>query len=434
MQSTLPVIAAKAYFLQRFDWRVDELLKGDALLPTRAATQIAKVFKNDGRGLSLVKLTRLLFLDGWRIGFRRIAHFLMIARHPEDLLGLKAWRQQWEKFWARSQRRLWIHSSGQQVASSASGNVRWVGISLEKKEQSLWALQRALVVSKPGDTVLAVHYPSNMNTLVNMDLFPGMAGDVVQDISRLRLEVLSLVDAVVAEKKPPGVDFKAFVGSSSAYKPAYALCEDCKVADVKPYRVYIGYELGDNKGSFTDYVVRHAPCDVVMVKKPNLEKSHTRWVGMSMRNFDVSATALIKALQNSQPGDKVVALHYPLDPVAAEGLSSVFYDHYTSVSDPEESTVQQAARIADNLSARLLERVERISSSQKKDGVDFEIKVGSPTPYPHHMLVRDAKAMVAPPQSIYVGYTARRGRDRLVAPQKLYDVAEYIAKRAPCNV
>lgn len=31
---------AQAYFLRRFDWRVDELLKDDALLPPRAATKI----------------------------------------------------------------------------------------------------------------------------------------------------------------------------------------------------------------------------------------------------------------------------------------------------------------------------------------------------------------------------------------------------------
>ena len=79
------VMAAKAYFLQRFDWRVDELLKGDALLPAKAATQIAKVFKNDGHGLSLRKLTRLLFLDGHIIGVRRVLRFLTVATHPEDL-------------------------------------------------------------------------------------------------------------------------------------------------------------------------------------------------------------------------------------------------------------------------------------------------------------------------------------------------------------
>eukprot|EP00913_Durusdinium_trenchii_P021208 g19922.t1 len=39
MQNTLPVLAAKAYFLRRFDWRVDELLKDDALLPPLAATK-----------------------------------------------------------------------------------------------------------------------------------------------------------------------------------------------------------------------------------------------------------------------------------------------------------------------------------------------------------------------------------------------------------
>jgi hypothetical protein len=32
---------------------------------------------------------KLIFMDGWWIGLRRILHFLQTATHPEDLFGLK---------------------------------------------------------------------------------------------------------------------------------------------------------------------------------------------------------------------------------------------------------------------------------------------------------------------------------------------------------
>eukprot|EP00434_Breviolum_minutum_P045184 symbB.v1.2.040450.t1/scaffold7244.1/size12366/1 len=116
MQNTLPVLAAKAYFLRRFDWRVDELLKDDALLPPRAATKIAKTFKNDAsRGLSYFKVLKLIFMDGWWIGMRRILHFLQTASHPEDLFGLRRFQKRLVDLLERSNRRRWLMSSGQQA-------------------------------------------------------------------------------------------------------------------------------------------------------------------------------------------------------------------------------------------------------------------------------------------------------------------------------
>jgi len=429
MQGTLPVIAAKAYFLQRFDWRVDELLKGDALLPSRAATKIAKVFKNDGTGFSLPKLAKLLFLDGWTIGLKRIMRFLAVARHPEDVLGLERVRQCLNDFWARSQRRFWITSSGQHVASSSTGRVRWVGISLEKFKNSEVALTRAMAVSKPGDTVVAVHYPSNMNALFGMDIFPELAGDVAGVINELRNDVLTKVQGLVQHRKPPDVLFKAFVGPTSAYKPAYALCEDAKVAEVKPYRLYVGYDEDEHHRTFTDYIVRNAPCDVAIIKEHSPD-SVVRWVGISSRNFDISGSALIKAFAHSHPGDIVIAVHYPVNPFEEEGLSSVYERHYTSVAD------EYLDLIMDNMHTRVLERAERLAETYGKRGVEFRTLVGDVTAEPHHLLVHDAASgdLGPRPHSIYVGYNRRRDRDRLVEPDKLYDVAEYIVRHAPCNV
>ncbi|CAE7650319.1 unnamed protein product, partial [Symbiodinium sp. CCMP2456] len=183
MQNTLPVLAAKAYFLRRFDWRVDELLKDDALLPPRAATKIAKTFKNDAtRGVSYAKVLKLIFLDGWWIGFRRIGHFLRTAAHPDDLFGYRQFRRRLAAVLERSHRRRFLMSSGQQAqqdkilaqarSKDSTGRVRWVAVSLDKFYTSETALRRVVERSVPGDAVIAIHYPNMAADLVPEGLFP----------------------------------------------------------------------------------------------------------------------------------------------------------------------------------------------------------------------------------------------------------------------
>ncbi|CAK0826922.1 unnamed protein product, partial [Prorocentrum cordatum] len=434
MQNTLPVIAAKAYFLQRFDWRVDELLKGDALMPPRAATRIAKVFKNDGGsgGISVRKLVKLLLLDGWRIGFRRIFRFLAMASRAEDKVSLKSIGQRLSDSWRRSRRRLWIMSSGQVMGSSSTGRVRWVGVSLDKFAACELALRRALKVSNVGDTVVAVHYPKDMSDF-SADLFPELANDINSEVKAVRAQLMAKVQGVVDAHMPEGVLFRAFIGPPSAYRPAYSLCEDAKVAEVKPYRIYTGYDQFEHHRTFTDYVVRHAPCDVTLVKGDFSAVGTTvRWVGISARNFDISGSALIKAFAHSKPGDSVIAMHYPVNPFV-EGMSSVFEAHMSSMGEAEMMNV-----LMDNEKCRAAERAERIANQWCKDGVRFEMYVGELTSEPHVQIVRDAETGVGeqpqPPHTIYIGYTGRTDRDRLVDPSKMYDVAEYIVRRAPCNV
>lgn len=433
MQSTLPVIAAKAYFLQRFDWRVDELLKGDALLPARAATKIAKVFKNEGHGMSLVKLARLLFLDGWSIGFKRIWRFLFVARLPDDVLGWNRVQQVANEFWQRSQRRLWIARSGQQSAASATGRVTWVGVSLDNFETSEVALKRALRVSRPGETVVAVHYPPDMSAMLTQDLFPKLADDILADINHVRQQVQAKVRTVVDSMQlDNGVLFRTFLGANPAYKPASALCEDAKVAEVRPYRIYVGYDKENTRKSFADYIVKNAPCDVAIIKGDSSENGSTRWVGISERNFDISGSALVKAFSHSRPGDTVVAVHYPVDPLE-EGLSSVYQRHFSSIDEDYLET------LISNIESRVMERAERIAEAHCKPGVEFKKFVGERTTKPHHLMVSNAEAGLhgnnnAKPQTIYVGYNRRRDRTNLVDPQKLHDVADYIVRHAPCNV
>jgi len=434
MQSTLPVIAAKAYFLQRFDWRVDELLKGDALLPPKAATKIAKVFKNDGHGFSMLKLGRLLFLDGWEIGFKRILRFLMMAKHPTDIFAPKKIMNKVQDSWKRSRRQLWVMRTGQIASASSTGRVRWVGVSLQKFDSSGVALRRALRSSSPGDTVMAVHYPSDLAGHFSMDLFPDMASDIQGEMVRVRKALMDKVDDVVAEAKvqEKGVQFRTFIGPASEYKPAHALCEDAKVAEAPPYRIYVGYDNDEHHRTFTDYVVRNAPCDVAIIKGDFHFTSSTklvRWVGISERNFDVSGAALAKAFYHSLPGDTVVAVHYPVNPFSGEwGMSSVFCDHFSSLAEKHLDVIM------DDTESRVMESARRIADQHRKEGVHFEVRTGMRTEEPHKRLVLDAKTSAQRPDSIYVGYNRRRDVNRLVDPDKLYDVAGFVVRNAPCNV
>eukprot|EP00747_Dinoflagellata_sp_TGD_P108858 gnl/TRDRNA2_/TRDRNA2_170544_c1_seq1.p1 gnl/TRDRNA2_/TRDRNA2_170544_c1~~gnl/TRDRNA2_/TRDRNA2_170544_c1_seq1.p1 ORF type:complete len:534 (-),score=88.33 gnl/TRDRNA2_/TRDRNA2_170544_c1_seq1:160-1761(-) len=433
---TLPVIAAKAYFLQRFDWRVDELLKADALLPAKAATRIAKVFKGDGRGFSLARLMRLLLLDGWWIGFRRIARFFVLAKHPQDVIGLPLLKKFWQEksgSLARSNRRLWMARSGQSSVSSDGGRMRWVGVSLENLAGAEPALRRALGVSTPGDSVVAVHYPNEMSNLLSRDIFPEMENDIAAEVIRYRTTLREKVQRIVDENIGEGVNFLTYIGEASSYKPSYSMCEDAKEA--KPYRIYVGYgarELsGSHEHTFAKYVVRNAPCDVSVIKE---DRSHekelgiTRWVGISARSFEISAKALQKAFEHSHAGDTVVAVHYPTSPFDDDDDMMSNPEYWTSLAEAHLHT------IVDNLKDRILERTEQVAKMHGKAGVNFEMKIGADTSTPHEALVGDARRSDRRPNTIYVGYNRRRDRDRLVDPHKMYDVAEYIVHNAPCSV
>jgi len=198
---------------------------------------------------------------------------------------------------------------------------------------------------------------------------------------------------------------------------------------VQPYRIYVGYDNVNVSRSFTDYVVRNAPCDVAVIKQ-DAPNSVVRWVGISARNFDMSGSALIKAFKHSHPGDKVVAVHYPVNPFDEAGLSSVYERHYTSLADDHLDV------LVDSMQNRVLERVERLAETHLPQGVKFRTFLGQLTEEPHLALVRDATRGVLQerPSTVYVGYNRRQDRNRLVEPGKLYDVAEYIVKHAPCNV
>jgi len=282
--------------------------------------------------------------------------------------------------------------------------------------------------------VMAVHYPKDMNSLFSMDLFPDMATEIQAEMISTREKLLAKVQGVVDESdhEGRGVSFRAFVGPASTYRPAYALCEDAKVAEVKPYRVYVGYDNDEHHRTFTDYVVRHAPCDVAIIKSDfrvsDNAKGLIRWVGISERNFDVSGAALAKAFYHSKFGDTVVAVHYPVNPFEAEGLSSVYCEHFSSMAE------QQLEVIVDDVEKRVLESARRIAEIYQKSGVEFKTLTGDRTQEPHLRLVMDATTSYKRPGSIYVGYNRRRDRTRLVDPHKLYDVAEFVVRNAPCNV
>jgi len=430
MQGTLPVIAAKAYFLQRFDWRVDELLKGDALLPARAATKIAKAFKNDSHGFSVLKLAKLFFIDGWQLGFKRLFRFLAMAKHPSDLFGWQRVKRSISLNYGRSKRRHWMMSSGQISAATAAGRVRWVGVSLAKFDESEAALKQALADSEPQDTVMAVHYPTDVNTYFSMDLFPDLAPSIQDDMANIRNAVLSKVQGVAdaSGDAQRGVLFRAFVGASSEYKPAYSLCEDARAAEVLPQCIYVGCVEDGMRRNFTDFIVRNAPCDVAIIKHEVQKDDVVRWVGISERNFDISGAALAKAFHDSKAGDSVVAVHYPVNPFEGEGFSSVYNEHFSSLAEQHVDT------IVDSVNTRVLERAQRIADDHRKDGVDFQLLTGRRTQEPHIAIVMDVQTSLPRPSLIYVGYNQRRDRKRLVDPHKLYDVAEFVVKNAPCNV
>jgi len=200
---------------------------------------------------------------------------------------------------------------------------------------------------------------------------------------------------------------------------------------VKPYRIYVGYDNDEHHRTFTEYILRNSPCDVAIIKG-DFEKENEgvlRWVGISERNFDVSGAALAKAFYHSKPGDTVAAVHYPVNPFEGEeGLSSVFCEHFSSLAEAHLDVIM------DDTESRVSASVRRIADACRKEGVAFEQVTGARTQEPHLRLVLDATTSTRRPNSIYVGYNRRRDRNRLVDPHKLYDVAEFVVRNAPCNV
>jgi len=280
---------------------------------------------------------------------------------------------------------------------------------------------------------VAVHYPRDIQGLFGEDLFPELAGagDFLADVRNIRSKAVAQCQPVVDEYKTKGAQFKAFVASGTTYKPAYALCEDAKVAEQQPYRLYVGYDSNAREHHFVDYVVQNAPCDVSIIKSDVTTGSIPRikWVGMSARSFDVSGAALMKAFAHSKPGDTVVAVHYPMSPFDEEGLSHLYEEHFSAVSHDHLEVLM------DSESNRVFEGAGRLAEIYCSKDVTFKNEVRSRTADPHHSLVRDAAADPDSPHTIYVGYSRRQGRDRILpSPQKLYDVAEYIVHHAACNV
>eukprot|EP00927_Polykrikos_kofoidii_P020138 TRINITY_DN19490_c0_g1_i1.p1 TRINITY_DN19490_c0_g1~~TRINITY_DN19490_c0_g1_i1.p1 ORF type:complete len:1036 (+),score=146.35 TRINITY_DN19490_c0_g1_i1:106-3213(+) len=444
MHLALPVIAAKAYFLQRFDWRVDELLKGDALLPPRAATRIAKVFKNDGSGVSIQKLLRLIALDGWWIGLKRIKRFFEIAARPEDNFGWLRVREAIRQFQARSDLALWMRRSGQLrlTLPDGDGRMTWVGLSMEKFATSERALITALRVSRPGDTVVGVHYPMDIHALFSKALASELEDELLAEVTRLRDLMMAKVNNTVILHKKEGVNFEMIVGKSASYKPAHSLIEDASAANIKPYRIYLSYdESGEHHGNqhvFADHVIQNAPCDVAVVKNhyPSQSSSIVRWVGISSRNFHISSVALKRALHHANPGDTVVAVYYPVESASmfGEGLSSVYERHLSSLNSPMDEHLDT---LMDNIHRRTMDRASMVAEQFQKKGVIFMTRIGRQTMTPGDAFIADASCPgedYDKPTSIYVGYTNRQGRNKLVEPHKTFDFAEFIVRNAPCTV
>lgn len=429
LRSTLPVISGQAFVLQRFDWRMEELLKSDSLLSPQVAARFAKVYKQDGSGMSLLKLAQLFFVDGWKIGFRRALSVCLAAKHPEEIFGLDRLKQRWVERKSRGAHQHWIMRSGQQLASSAgaTGRVRWVGLSLEKFGLSLEALRRALAVAQPGDTVMAMYYPPPSSFSYDSSIeVPGHS--LAQDVLRLRDEVLSRTQSVVDSLLRDGVEFQTFIGNVRN-SPAYQLCEDARFSEASPYRIYVGYNADEHRRTFTDFMVRNAPCDLVLVKRRQVVRDgyKTRWVGISRRNFSKSVHALTQALNHSRPGDTVTAVHYPSG-FGREGASLV---QAHSFAEPLADETDEPSG-----EHEFLARLRSAAEAHGKADVRFNIEVREATLTPHRQMIADVEASPpGVPEVIYVAYSRRnRDRDRLVEPNKLHYVAEHVLWNAPCNV
>eukprot|EP00434_Breviolum_minutum_P015351 symbB.v1.2.013528.t1/scaffold795.1/size259473/20 len=169
--------------------------------------------------------------------------------------------------------------------------------------------------------------------LVPDGLFPEFSGDLLSQITTSRQRMLDKVQNIAEHHGKESVEFQVLVGDagSDSYKPARALCRDLQVAEIRPFRIYVGYDRNQHYHKFTDYVVQHAPCDVGIIKVDSNDPV-TRWVGISSRNLKASAAALTRAFHDAHAGDLVVAIHYPVNPFLEIG-GSVYEAHFSSVCD-----------------------------------------------------------------------------------------------------
>ena len=92
-----------------------------------------------------------------------------------------------------------------------------VGISRDDLESSTLALRMALLRAKPGDKVIASHFP--------------------EDIVALRSSVVEKVKEIAAGEKKDGVDFETFLGEQTV-KPLQSFVGYLK--ETSPDFVYIG--------------------------------------------------------------------------------------------------------------------------------------------------------------------------------------------------
>jgi len=156
-------------------------------------------------------------------------------------------------------------------------------------------------------------------------------------------------------------------------------------------------------------------------------------VGISSRNIAISTQALQEAFRYSEAGDTVIAVHYPANPFAEEGLSSVFEAHYSSMAEANLDVLMCDSE------QRIRDVVDRCAATNCKPGTNYEVFIGMETMEPHRSFVLDAargvpEQGIPAAESVYVGHSRRKDRSRLVEPNKLYDVAEYIVQNTPCNV
>lgn len=430
LDKSLPVTASMAYFLQRYDFRVDKLLEHDPLLPEKAATRIAKVFRRDGdaRGLSLSRLASLVCFDGWWIGFRRILSFLRVARMPDEQNMTSQISNKIASFTQRLSGSTPSPLDELQASLPPGAKCRWVRLAPRDVQRSLSAVRAALEDSHPGDIVVGVHYPLDPSALVSRGLFPDLETDVAAIMLSLREKMYKEATSVAAEYGKKGVRFEVHIGKEASFKPSHSLVKDAKRVRVPPHAIYIGCTMGADEGRpnsqyiFADYIVQNAPCDVVVVK--SIEQSagdRARWVGISPKNFDGSVAALKKAFAHSEAGDRVVAVHYPMDPgeLYPEGLSSLFEAHL--------------AQVQETVHDRLFERLATIAAERKKDGVFYQTVLGSLTSEPHVAFVSDVAQDDV--HAVYVGYAdVPSDAHKLVEPKKLFNIADHIMRHVSCSV
>lgn len=412
MDAALPVLAAKAYFLQRFDHRVDELLKLDPLLPVKAATKIAKAFKNDKKGLSMLPIVRLILTDGWWIGLFRIKRLLSVIKGPDDKFTFSAMQiiDVLYEVLANSLQRLRASFTSQVVASTYNITV---GISRANFEGSSVALQKALKRAQPGDTVTAVYFPSD--PYADFDWGPGQSR-ATSLADSLATQVFSRVQEVVEGRIKPGVIFKTFAGerTSDPLRCFISYLTKTKAADV-----YIGFNAPvekaneDFKFTFAAKVVERAPCNVVVVRRGDVVENRTIWVGISARNMQGSLAALKTALARARQGDKVVAVRFPAN------TSGMYMEEMSPML--QEDWQQFMGTVKRELSSK----IEEFAKAHTKKGVGFEMIVAEASLEPRAAFCK--AVLEKNPDAVYMGYCDSVGR-------RAYRFVGYILDNTTCDL